>query len=121
MREPARSFEDLMVWRKAHAFVLGVYKMTERFPKYELYGLTSQLRPAAVSIPANIAEGFRRRGRPDKARFMNLAEGSIGECSYYLILARDLGYCDTGPLGEALDEVSRLLRSYTQAILTPTS
>jgi four helix bundle protein len=91
-RPAARSFRDLLVWRKAHEFVLAVYAFTPAFPKQETYGLSQQLRRAAVSIPANIAEGFRRRGKPDKARFMNLAEGSLEECRYYLILAQDLGY-----------------------------
>ncbi len=61
-RNPARSFEDLIVWQKAHQLVLGVYRFTESFPKHEMYGLRSQLRRAAVSIPANIAEGFKKRG-----------------------------------------------------------
>ncbi len=89
---PARTFRDLIVWQKAHQFVLAVYPFTAGFPRQETYGLSMQLRRAAVSIPANIAEGFRRRGKPDKARFMNIAEGSIEECRYYLILAQDLGY-----------------------------
>jgi four helix bundle protein len=93
-RPAARTFSDLLVWRKAHEFVLAVYKFTAAFPKTETYGLAVQMRRAAVSIPANIAEGFRRRGKPDKARFMNIAEGSIEECRYYLILAQDLGYGD---------------------------
>jgi four helix bundle protein len=116
-RPPAKSFEDLVVWGKAHEFVLAVYKLTASFPKQETYGLSSQMRRAAVSIAANIAEGFRKRGKPDKARFMNTAEGSIEESHYYLILARDLGYAETGSLVNALDEVSRLLGSYARAIL----
>jgi len=76
------------------------------------------MRRAAVSIPANIAEGFRRRGKPDKARFMNIAEGSLGETSYYLILAQDLGYGDTSELASALEEISRLLRAYADALRT---
>ena len=76
------------------------------------------MRRAAVSIPANIAEGFRRRGKPDKARFMNMAEGSIEECRYYLILAKDLGYGDTTGLTTVLEEVSRMLNAYAAAILT---
>lgn len=74
-REPAQSFEDLIVWQRAHSFVLEVYRLTDGFPKHELYGLTSQLRRAAVSIPANIAEGFRKQGNADKARFYNIAQG----------------------------------------------
>jgi len=94
-REPARTFRDLIVWQKAHQFVLAAYKLSQRFPREELYGLTSQLRRAAVSIPANIAEGFKKKGQPDKARFMNIAQGSLEECRYYLILINDLGYGDT--------------------------
>ncbi|HEX3743869.1 MAG TPA: four helix bundle protein [Bryobacteraceae bacterium] len=117
-RPAARSFRDLLVWRKAHEFVLAVYTFTAGFPKHETYGLASQMRRAAVSIPANIAEGFRRRGKVDKARFMNLAEGSLEECRYYLILAQDLGYGDTAQLEISAEEVSRLLNAYAAAILT---
>lgn len=114
---PAKCFEDLVVWRKAHRFVLAVYRLTASFPKHETYGLSIQMRRAAVSIPANIAEGFRKRGKADKARFMNIAEGSLEESHYYLILTRDLDYGDTGSLVIALDEISRLLGSYSRAIL----
>jgi four helix bundle protein len=76
-REPARVHEDLIVWQKAHSFVLKVYKLTRSFPREETYGLTAQRRRAAVSVPANIAEGFKRRKKPDKARLMNVAEGGI--------------------------------------------
>jgi len=120
-RPPARSFRDLLVWRKAHEFVLAVYGFTAGFPRQETYGLALQMRRAAVSVPANIAEGFRRRGKVDKARFMNLAEGSLEECRYYLILAQDLRYGDTSKLTSAAEEVSRMLSAYTAAILTPDS
>jgi four helix bundle protein len=116
-RPAARTFADLLVWRKAHEFVLAIYKFTADFPKPETYGLAGQVRRAAVSIPANIAEGFRRRGQGDKARFMNMAEGSIEECRYYLILAKDLGYGDTTILNSLLEEVSRMLSAYASAIL----
>ena len=115
-RQPARSFQDLIVWRKAHEFVLSVYRLSQGFPREELYGLTSQFRRAAVSIPANIAEGFKKRGCSDKARFMNIAQGSLEECRYYLILTRDLGYGDTAQLVQQLEEVSKLLASYVAAI-----
>ena len=118
LSKPARTFQDLLVWQKAHQFVLGIYTLTTGFPKPETYGLSLQMRRAAVSIPANIAEGFRRRGKADKARFMNMAEGSVEECRYFLILAKDLGYGDTERLAASLEEVSRLLNAYTTAILT---
>ena len=113
---PARSFQELIVWQKAHQFVLEVYRISKEFPREALYGLTSQFRRAAVSIPANIAEGFKKRGCHDKARFMNIAQGSLEECRYYLILANDLGYGDTKQLSQQLDEVGRLLASYVAAI-----
>src|SRR5919202_95477 len=111
-RPAARSFHDLIVWRKAHEFVLAVSPSTAAFRKQETYGLALQLRRSAVSIPANIAEGFRRRGKADKARFMNVAEGSVEECRYFLILSSDLGYGDTSNLSNLLDEVSRMLNAY---------
>ena len=117
IREPAKSFQDLIVWQKAHQFVLSTYCFSSDFPKTEMYGLTSQLRRAAVSIPANIAEGFKKRGSADKLRFLNIAEGSLEECRYYLILAKDLNYGDTGTLMTQLEEVSRLLIGYSKSIL----
>ena len=117
-RIPARTFQDLIVWRKGHEFVLGVYELTSGFPKQEIYGLCSQMWRAAVSVPANIAEGFRKRGRADKARFMNTAEGSLEECRYYLILAQDLGYGSREKLMALLEGVSRLLNAYVKAIQT---
>ena len=121
MHRPARSFRDLIVWQKAHGFTLAVYKLTAAFPQRETYSLALQMRRAAVSIPANIAEGFRKRGRADKVRFMNIAEGSLEESHYYLILTQDLGYGSTDDLMGLLDEVSRLLNAYCRALLTPDS
>jgi four helix bundle protein len=117
-RVAARSFQDLVVWRKAHELVLAVYSFSAGFPKQETYGLALQMRRAAVSIPANIAEGFRRRGKADKAPYMNMAEGSLEESRYYLILAQDLGYGDSSKLMASLEEVSSLLNAYASAILT---
>jgi four helix bundle protein len=114
-RPAAQSFRDLVVWQKAHQFVLAVYRLTESFPDREKFGLSHQLRRAAVSIPANIAEGFGKRGR--KAHFLNIAEGSLEECRYYLILTQDLGYGETESLMSALEEASRLLKAYARAIL----
>ena len=115
--ESAKSFEDLVVWQKAHRFVLGIYDYTSVFPKQETYGLVSQLRRSSVSIPANIAEGFKKRGRADKVRFMNIAQGSTEECRYYLILSTDLYYGECLELKSLLDEVSKLLYAYSQRIL----
>jgi four helix bundle protein len=121
IREPAKSFGDLLVWQKAHAFVLAIYRLTGTFPKHEIFGLTSQFRRAAVSIPANIAEGFRRRGVSDKARFYNIAQASVEECRYYLILTKDLGYTDVQEANSLIQEVSKLLEAYTKSILTTES
>jgi four helix bundle protein len=116
MGQPAKKFEDLIVWQKAHGLVLGVYRLTAKFPSNELYGLTSQMRRAAVSIPANIAEGFGRRSDVEKARFYNIAHGSLEEVRCYLLLARDLKYGETASLSDQLQEVSRLLESYARAV-----
>ena len=115
-RIAAKSFRDLLVWRKAHEFVLLVYRLTAEFPREETYGLTMQMRRAAVSIPANISEGFVKRGRQDKARYMNIAEGPLEESRYYLILVQDLGYVDTDLLMSKLNEVGRLLGAYLRAV-----
>jgi four helix bundle protein len=112
----ARKFEDLEVWQKAHRWVLEIYKFTELFPKHEMFGLTSQLRRAAVSVPANIAEGFKKQGKADKVRFYNIAQGSLEECRYYLILSHDLNYGDSTELNHQLDEISRMLDAYMRAI-----
>lgn len=101
--------------------MLAVYALTATLPKQETCGLASQLRRAAVSIPANIAEGFAKRSQPDKARYMNVAEGSIEESRYCPALARDLGYGQTDELRTMLEEVSRLPSSYTRSIPAPDS
>ncbi len=116
-RAPAKSFQDLVVWQNAHRLVLGIYRLSRAFPREEAFGLTAQLRRAAVSIPANIAEGSTRRSDADKARFYNIAQGSLEECRYYLILCRDLGYADSQALLAELQAVSRLLERYAAAVL----
>src|SRR5215475_1948358 len=88
-----------------------------RYPDREKFGLSHQMRRAAVSIPANIAEGFGKRSRAEKARFLNIAERSLEECRYYLILARDLGYGQTESLMDTLEEASHLLNAYARGIL----
>jgi four helix bundle protein len=112
MADKSQSFRDVIVWQKAHAFTLALYRVTEAFPKHELFALTSQLRRAAASVPSNFVEGFRKRTTPDKLRFYNTAQASADECLYQLILAHDLGYVDTTKLQADLEEVSRLLQDY---------
>lgn len=114
------NFEQLKVWQEAHLFVLEIYKITKLYPKEEIYGLTSQFKRASVSIPANIAEGYRKRGIKDKLKFYNISQGSADECMYYIILSRDLGYISNDVferLYSQLDLVSRLLNSYCQGII----
>ena len=120
-RSPAKTFQDLLLWRKAHEFVLATYQLTGVFPRSETYGLSSQMRRAAVSIAANIAEGFRKRGKADKIRFLNISQGSLEESRYYLILTEDLGYSLTSSQMGCLEEVSRLLNAYSKAILNSDS
>ncbi len=115
--KPAQSFKDLLVWQKAHHFVLNAYEISKKFPKSEIYGLTSQFRRASISIAANIAEGFKKRGNKEKARFYNIAQGSLEECQYYLILIKDLEYGNTDQLIKDLTEVSKMLESYRKNIL----
>ncbi|HHT23487.1 MAG TPA: four helix bundle protein [Bacteroidales bacterium] len=119
MRPKTNNFEDLDVWRNAHHFVLAVYKLTKHFPKEELFGLTSQFRRAAVSIPANIVEGYKKRGVKDKLRFYNISESSGEECRYYLILSRDLEYISTEQFethNSQLVSVLKQLGAYSGAI-----
>jgi four helix bundle protein len=116
MTKPAKTFKDLVVWQKAHRLVLAIYSLTGSFPKSEIYCLTNQMRRAAISIPANIAEGFKKRGISDKTRFLNVAQGSLEESRYYLILTQDLGYAATTDLEPLMEEVSKLLVAYATAI-----
>ena len=116
MTKPAKTFKDLVVWQKAHRLVLAIYSLTGSFPRSKIYCLTNQIRRAAISVPANIAEGFRKRGVSDKTRFLNVAQGSLEECRYYLILTQDLGYGSTADAEGLLEEVSKLLVAYARAI-----
>ena len=113
----AERFEDLEVWKKAHKLVLGIYKLTRDFPKEEKFGLVSQMRRAVVSIPANLAEGFKKRTLKDKSNFYNIAQGSLEELRYYLILAKDLNYLtDYQELNNATEEISRMLYGLIRSI-----
>lgn len=114
--DTAKSFKDLLVWQKAHAWVLQVYRLTTEFPPDERFGLTSQLRRAARSVSSNIVEGFKRRSTGDKLRFLNIAEASLAEATYQLLLADDLDYGKTSDLQNAADEVDKLLNAYSRAI-----
>jgi four helix bundle protein len=118
---PAKRFEDLLVWQKSHALVLRVYRETRPFPKHELYGLVSQMRRAAVSVPANIAESFKKRKNPEKARVMNIAQASLEELRYYTILARDLSYLSPRTTWDEVEDIARMLGAYIETLLTSES
>jgi len=121
MFEPSKSFTDLIVWQKAHEFVLEVYKVTRDYPMEERFALCSQFQRAAVSIPANIAEGYKKLSKADKLRFLNISQGSLEECRYYIILSRDLSYISVKTKNEltgTLEEVSKLLNSYIRGVMS---
>jgi len=114
------SFERIVAWQKAHQFTLLVYKVTQSFPDNEHYGLVSQFRRAAVSIGANIAEDYKKLGKADKLRFLNISEGSLAECENYIVLSRDLGFVgeeDYLLLHNSAEEVGRLLTAYSNGII----
>ena len=118
--EPSKNFTDLIVWQKAHEFVLETYKVTRDFPMEERFALCTQFQRAAVSIPANIAEGYKKLSKADKLRFLNISQGSLEECRYYIILSRDLSYINNNTYNEligSLEETSKLLNSYIRGVL----
>ena len=120
METVAFSFENIVAWQKAHQFTCLVYKITRNFPEEEKFGLTSQFRRAAVSIGANIAEGYKKLSKADKLRFFNISEGSLAECQNYIILSHDLGYLGKEGYIELYNiaiEVGKLLTSYSNGII----
>ena len=120
MFEPSKSFTDLIVWQKAHKFVLETYKVTRDYPTEERFALCSQFQRAAISIPANIAEGYKKLSKADKLRFLNISQGSLEECRYYIILSRDLSYINIKTYNELighLEEISKLLNSYIRGVV----
>lgn len=113
--EKAKTFVDLNMWKEAHNFVRESYIITAKYSKKELFGLVSQLRRAATSIPANIAEGYKRKGKIEKLKFFNISQDSLEECRYYLILSKDLKYISDDQylfLTNELEETSKLLNRY---------
>jgi four helix bundle protein len=118
--KPTFSFENIMAWQKAHSLTILVYQITRNFPEDERFGLTSQFRRAAVSVEANIAEGYKKISKADKLRFLNISEGSLAECRNYIILSRDLCFINEEEytsLYLALEESSRLLTAYSKGII----
>ncbi|MDP8261204.1 MAG: four helix bundle protein [Candidatus Kappaea frigidicola] len=107
-----KTFKDLKVWQKAHMLVLEIYKITRNFPNEEKFGLTSQLRRSASSVPANIVEGFKRKSKRDYSHFLNIADASLEETKYHIILSNDLNYLDeavTNKVSSMCDEVGKML------------
>ena len=118
--EATFSFEKIIAWQKAHEFTLHVYDITHSFPEEERFGLTSQFRRAAVSIEANIAEGYKKLGKADKLRFLNIAQGNLEECRNYIILSRDLGFISLeqfNTLVQSIEMASKLLNGYCRGIV----
>ena len=116
----SQSFEQLIVWQKAHLYVLAIYKITKQYPKEELFCLVNQMRRAAASITANIAEGYAKSSSKDKLRFYNISQGSLEETRNFIILSKDLGYItlqDKEQLGIQAAKISRLLNAYCIALL----
>jgi four helix bundle protein len=114
-----RNYRDLKVWHRAHEVTLDLYRTTRSFPQSELYGLTTQIRRAAASIGANLAEGCGRHTDPEMGRFLQIAMGSASELDYHLLLAKDLGLlkpADYERLSANLEEVRRMLTSLTKRV-----
>jgi four helix bundle protein len=111
------TFEDLIVWKRAHALVLEIYRITRDYPNDEKFSLVSQMRRAAVSVAANIAEGFKKRTLRDKSNFYNISQGSLEELRYYLILSTDLGYLKTNrDLTVFTEEIGRMLNGLIKSM-----
>jgi four helix bundle protein len=111
------NFTDLKVWQKSHELVLNIYTMTKNFPNEERFGLTQQIRRAAVSVPANITEGFRKRSAKNKINFYNIAQASLDELNYYMILSKDLGFIkDNKQLMERIYEIAKMLSGLIKSI-----
>ena len=105
------------MWKKAHSLVLVIYNITREFPSEERFGLVSQMRRAAVSIPANIAEGFKKQTLKDKSNFYNIAQGSLEELRYYLILSKDLRYMQGNQeILNNVEEIGRMLYGLIRSI-----
>lgn len=115
---PINDFKEIFVWKKSHELVLLVYKLTKKYPKDELFALVSQTRRAVVSVPSNIVEGFKRSGKQDDWHFCNIAQSSLEEVRYQLLLAKDLGYLlaeDFEKAEQLALEVARLIHLWMKS------
>ena len=115
-----RRVEDIVAWQKAHQFVVMTYRTTRTFPDFEKFGLSSQFQRAAVSIAANIAEGYKKLSKADNLRFFNISQGSLEECRYYCLLSRDLDYIDETTyqqLVQTILDTSYMLNAYIKGVV----
>lgn len=112
-----RKFEDIVAWQKAHQFAVMTYHATRAFPDFEKFGLCSQFQRAAVSIAANIAEGYKKLSKADKLRFFNVSQGSLEECRYYCILSRDIDETTYQQLVQAIFDTSYMLNAYIKGVV----
>lgn len=115
----SKTFREVMAWKRAHEFVLAFYKTKPMFPDDEKFALVPQFQRAAVSIAANIAEGYRKLSKADKLRFFNIAQGSLEECRYYIILSHDVGYYNkevANDMWAKIEEASTVLNAYCKAV-----
>ena len=114
------TFKDLIVWQKSHQLVLKIYELTKLFPREEIFGITSQIRRAAYSIPSNIVEGKKKKTIPHQLSFINIAEGSLEEVKYLLILSKDLNYIEENKFNELIkdaEEIGKLINGYEKFII----
>lgn len=114
------TYKDLKVWQKANEFALEIYRITKQYPKTEIYGLTAQLRRAALSVPTNIVEGYARKGDKELARFFNIAIGSLAEAEYLLYFSKELNYitqADHSKVESLRNDVGSLLWSFYRKLL----
>ncbi len=119
MEKEPKGFRTLNAWKKAYELTLEIYRLSKKFPREEIYALTSQLQRAAVSVPANIAEGYERNHRKEYLQFLFIAKGSLGEVETYLLLAKDLGYMtetEYTTTSAVREETSRIIRGLIRAL-----
>ncbi len=120
MAEEAKGFRQLNAWQKAYELSLEIYRVTKKFPKTEVYGLVSQFQRSAISVPANIAEGYERNHKKEYIQFLSIAKGSLGEVETYLLLAKDVGYLPTeeyGKVDEKRKQSARLLKGLIRSLV----
>ncbi|MCL5030756.1 MAG: four helix bundle protein [Bacteroidetes bacterium] len=119
MSEKVRTFEDLILWQKAHQLALFIYSITKNFPNEEKFGLVSQMRRAAISIPSNIVEGHSRKSKKEFINFLSIAKGSLNELRYQILLSKDLKYIDMKEfetVEQYFEEISKILYSFTRSL-----